>query len=94
MKLLAVAPGVSKFRALDAFISGGVSIQGPNGYYVRKMRPTPRMGFVAAMSRTGARSWRAKIRFPRAGPWRVLVPNECAPGYMFPTPVDRVVTVR
>ena len=94
LKLLAVAPGVSKFRALDAFIGGGVSIQGPNGYYVRKMKPTPRVGFLVSLKQVRPKTWRTTIRFPRRGKWRLIVPNECADGYMYPSPVDRVVTVR
>ncbi len=94
MKLLAVAPGVSRFRALDAFISGGVGIWGATGYFVRKLRPTPRMGFLVSLKQVRPKTWRTTIRFPRAGSWRLLVPNECGPGYMYPTPIDRVVTVR
>jgi hypothetical protein len=94
MKLLAVAPGVSKFRALAAFISGGVSIQGPNGYYTRKITPTPRMGFLISMKQVRRKTWRTAFRFPRRGAWKLVVPNECAPGYMSPSPVDRVVNVR
>ncbi len=94
MELLAVAPGISRFKALDAFIGGGISIQGPNGYFFRKMRPTPRMGFLVTLKRSRPKTWRTTIRFPRAGSWRLLVPNECGPGYMYPTPIDRVVTVR
>jgi hypothetical protein len=95
MRLLAVAPGVSKSKALAAFIGGGISIIGPSGPSFRKIRPTPRMGFLVGMVRTGPTTWRRTIRFPRAGRWRLVVPNWCAPGYVLGTsPVDRAVTVR
>ena len=94
MRLLAVAPGVNTFRALDAFVSGGYSVNGPQGPSFHTIRPTPRMGFVLDMTRVRPRTWRVTIRFPSAGPWRLIVPNWCSPGYVYPLPVDRLVTVR
>jgi hypothetical protein len=44
--------------------------------------------------RIGPRAFRAKIRFPYAGRWRLIVPNWGAPGSAYPAPVDRVVRVR
>lgn len=94
MKLLAVAPGADRFRALDAFLIGRVGVWGPTGYFVRKVTPTPRMGFLTPLKRVGRRAWRTTIRFPRPGAWRLIVPNECADGYRYPPPVEHVVTVR
>ena len=94
MRLLAVAPGVDPSRAIEAFVGGGVSVQGPNGYSFHRMRPTPRLGFEPRLIRTGARTWRGTLRFPRSGLWRLVVPNECAPGWMYPWPAFRAVVVR
>ena len=93
MRLLAVAPGADKSKALAAFINGGISIIGPSGPTFRRIRPTPRLGFLVPLARTGPKMWRATIHFPRVGRWRLVVPNWCAPGYASPLPVERAVTV-
>lgn len=50
--------------------------------------------FEARLVRIGPRAFTAKIRFPYAGRWRLIVPNWGAPGSAFPAPVDRPVRVR
>jgi hypothetical protein len=50
--------------------------------------------FEPRLVRIGPRAFRAKIRFPYAGRWRLIVPNWGAPGSAYPAPVDRVVRVR
>ena len=82
MRLIAVAPGVEAYKAVAAFLNGNGSI------------PLRRLGFEPKVVRTSSRAWRTTIRFPRPGRWRLVVPNECAPGYMFPLPVNRAVSVR
>jgi hypothetical protein len=94
MKLLAIAPGVGKYKALDAFLVGGYTVNGPQGNTFHSTRPTRAMGFLRSMTRVGPKKWRATIRFPNTGNWRLIVPNRCAPGYAATPPVDRVVTVR
>jgi hypothetical protein len=94
MRLLAVAPGVDKFRALAAFSGGVISVLGPSGPMRRTVRPTRRMGFVVRMKRSGQRTWRATLRLRRPGRWQLIVPNWCAPGYTWPPPATRTVTVR
>ena len=94
MRLIAVAPGANVSIAIEAFLAGGVSVQGPTGYAFRRIRPTPLLGFEASAKRIDPKTWRATIRFPRAGRWRLVVPNECAPGYMYPWPAARSVLVR
>ena len=94
MRLLAVAPGVGRQRALDAFIIGGYSVNGPQGNTFHALRPTRNMGFLRTLTRVDPKTWRATIRFPKAGRWRLVVPNWCAPGYAGTPPVDRPVTVR
>ena len=82
MKLVAVAPGVDTQRAVEAFVNGGPA------------RPSARLGFLVRTARTGPGTWRARLRFRRAGRWHLIVPNWCAPGIASPRPVDRVLTVR
>ncbi|HZT17054.1 MAG TPA: hypothetical protein VFA19_14030 [Gaiellaceae bacterium] len=94
MRLLAVAPGADRYRALDAFINGGYSVMGTAGFSFHRLRPTPRLGFLVVTRRSTATAWRATIRFPRWGRWQLIVPNWCAPGYANPPPAIRVVSVR
>ena len=93
MRLLAVAPGIDRQRALDAFISGGYAVMGPSGSSFHRVRRSGRLGFLAHMRRSSATSWQAAIRFPRPGRWQLIVPNWCARGYASPLPADRGVTV-
>lgn len=94
MRLLAVAPGINRYHALDAFIIGGYSVNGPFGSTFHRLRATPRLGFLAHLRRSNPTEWRATVKFPRHGRWRLIVPNWCAPGVASPLPADRMVTVR
>lgn len=94
MRLLAVAPGINRYHALDAFIIGGYSVNGPFGSTFHRLRGTPRLGFLAHLRRSSPRRWRATVKFPRHGRWQLIVPNWCAPGYANPLPAVRIVTVR
>src|SRR5437763_351498 len=57
MRLVAVAPGIKRYRALDAFIIGGYAVNGPFGTTVHHLRATPRLGFLAHTRRSSATSW-------------------------------------
>jgi hypothetical protein len=94
MRLVAVAPGVNRYRALDAFINGGYSVMGPSGFSFHRLRATRRLGFLVHAWRSSPTSWRATVKFPRRGGWQLIVPNWCAPGYASPPPAVRIVTVR
>jgi hypothetical protein len=50
--------------------------------------------FDVRLVRIGPQAFRAKIRFPYAGRWRLIVPNWGAPGSAWPAPVDKPVRVR
>jgi hypothetical protein len=50
--------------------------------------------FDVRLLRIGPQTFRAKIRFPYAGRWRLIVPNWGAPGSAWPAPVDKPVRVR
>jgi hypothetical protein len=94
MRLLAVAPGIDRYHALDAFIIGGYSVNGPFGSTFHRLRVTPSLGFLAYTRRSSATSWRATVKFPRGGRWQLIVPNWCAAGYALPLPAVRIDTVR
>lgn len=94
MRLVAVAPSVNRYHALDVFILGGYTVGGPFGSTFHRVRPTPRLGFLAHMRRTSPTTWRTTVKFPRRGRWQLIVPNWCAPGYASPLPAVRIVTVR
>lgn len=94
MRIVAIAPGADRERALDAFINGGYGVNGTTGYSFHPLRPTPRLGFVLHPGRTSATTWTATAAFPRRGRWQVVVPNWCANGYASPLPAVRSVTVR
>jgi hypothetical protein len=44
--------------------------------------------------RIGPRAFKATVRFPRGGRWRLIVPNWSAQGSAHPPPVDRAVMVQ
>lgn len=50
--------------------------------------------FEARLHRIGPKTFRAIVRFPRGGRWRLIVPNWGAPGSASPPPVDHAVRVR
>jgi hypothetical protein len=50
--------------------------------------------FDVRLVRTGPAAFKATIRFPHAGRWRLIVPNWGAPGSAYPPPIDRPVRVR
>ena len=78
LRLVAVRPSVDTRRALD----------------VLAVRPQRSYGFFVPLARKNAKEWRATVRFGRTGPWKLVVPNWCADGYVLPPPIVQVVTVR
>lgn len=46
----------------------------------------PRDGFGVKLVRTGKYTWRAVVQLPRAGRWRLVVPNGTHAGIMMPPP--------
>ena len=93
MRLVAVAPRVDRDLALEALVNGGAAVFRADGS-VRHVAPSPRLGFLVPLTRTGPGTWRGELRFPRVGAWHLVVPNWCAPGIASPRPLHRVVTVR
>jgi hypothetical protein len=75
LRLIAVAPGKNWQDVVAA--AGGDSARTVS---------LPRDGFEIKLTRTGARTWRAVVRLPRVGRWRLVVPNGTHTGYMLPPP--------
>jgi hypothetical protein len=84
LKLIAVAPGKSWYDVVGK-ITGDAS---------RPQATIPQDGFGVRVVRTAPNRWRAVVRFPRAGTWRLLIPNEAPEGFMIPPPLVRRVVVR
>ena len=97
VRVVGVAPGASVSRTVDAFVLGAdakEAVQGPDGpMYLRVHRARPH-GFMLRLRRAGPHRFVGTVRFLRPGSWRLVVPNECAPGEMFPWPATRTVLVR
>lgn len=93
MRLVAIAPGADRQKALDALVNGTMGVMGANGTIVVRLYATAKLGLRVATHRAGTTVWRATFRFPRPGKWELVVPNWCAPGYASPLPAARFVTV-
>ena len=78
VRLYALAPGVELYAAALALERGDAR---------------PRQGFVVPLVADGKTAWRATVRFPRSGRWRLVVPNWDAPGIAIPPPVIRPLVV-
>jgi hypothetical protein len=77
MRLYALTHGVDLYGALKALMRGQLMFQ---------------RAFAVELTREGG-TWKGTFRFPHAGRWRLVIPNEGAPGYMIPPPVIRRVRV-
>jgi hypothetical protein len=83
LKLIAVAPGTSWYDVVGV-VTGDSSIARAS---------IPHDGFGIRVSRIAPNRWRATVRFPRPGRWRLLIPNGAPEGFMIPPPVVRTVAV-
>lgn len=84
LKLIAVAPGKSWYNVVGV-VTGDSRIA--------KAR-IPRDGFAVPLLRVAPNRWRGLVKFPRAGRWRLVIPNGAPQGFMIPPPVMRPVVVR
>jgi hypothetical protein len=84
LKLIAVAPGKSWYDVVGV-VTGDSKIAKAS---------IPRDGFEVPVVRISPSRWRATVRFPRAGIWRLLIPNGAPQGFMIPPPVMRAIVVR
>jgi hypothetical protein len=74
--LIAVAPGKNWYDVVGT-VTGDSS---------RTHARIPLDGFEIKLRRVGPRGWRAVVRLPRSGRWRLVVPNETHLGFMDPPP--------
>jgi hypothetical protein len=78
LRLIAVAPGKNWYDVVGA-VTGDSSIA---------RGKSPRDGFEIKLVRAGSRTWRAVVRLPRPGLWRLVVPNGTHVGFMVPPPAE------
>jgi hypothetical protein len=76
LRLVAVAPGKSWYDVVGT-VTGESAIARAN---------IPRDGFEVRLKRIAPRSWRASVRLPRAGHWRLVVPNGTHSGFIISPP--------
>jgi hypothetical protein len=83
LKLIAVAPGRSWYDVVGV-VTGESQLA---------RAEIPRDGFGVPVVRSAPNRWRAVIRFPRPGRWRLVIPNGAPRGFMIPPPVMEPVEV-
>ena len=83
LKLIAVAPSRSWYDVVGV-VTGESKLARAN---------IPRDGFGVPVARVAPNRWRAVIRFPRPGRWRLVIPNGAPRGFMIPPPVMEPVEV-
>jgi hypothetical protein len=76
LRLIAVAPGKSWYDVVGT-VTGDSSLAHAD---------IPHDGFEIKLRRVGPRRWRAVVRLPRAGRWRLVIPNGTHLGFMVPPP--------
>jgi hypothetical protein len=76
LRLIAVAPGRGWYDVVGT-VTGDSALAHAT---------IPRDGFEIKLVRVGARNWRAVVRLPRPGRWRLVVPNGTHVGFMVPPP--------
>jgi hypothetical protein len=76
LRLIAVAPGKGWYDVVGK-VTGDSSIAHAS---------IPRDGFEIKLLRIAPRTWRAVVRLPRQGRWRLVVPNGTHVGFMVPPP--------
>jgi hypothetical protein len=84
LRLVAVAPGKDWFDVVGT-VTGDSS---------QANAAIPRDGFEVKVRRTGPFTWRALVRLPRAGLWRLVLPNGTHRGFMVPPPAAWMPWVR
>ena len=76
LRLIAVAPGKGWYAVVGT-VTGDSSLTHAN---------VPHDGFEIKLHRVAPKTWRATVRLPRAGRWRLVVPNGTHLGFMVPPP--------
>jgi hypothetical protein len=78
LRLIAVAPGKDWYQVVGT-VTGDAS---------RTHADIPHDGFEIRLRRIAPRRWRAVVRLPRPGRWRIVLPNGTHEGFMVPPPAD------
>lgn len=76
LRLIAVAPGKDWYDVVGS-VTGDSSLAHAD---------IPHDGFEIPLRRVGPKHWRAAVRLPRPGRWRLVVPNGTHSGFMVPPP--------
>jgi hypothetical protein len=75
LRLIAVAPGKDWYDVVRTVTDSSLG-------HARN----PRDGFEITLERIAPRSWRAAVRLPRPGRWRLVIPNGTHVGFIVPPP--------
>lgn len=78
IRLIAVAPRKDWYDVIGT-VTGDSVIAHAN---------IPHDGFEVKLVRVGPRNWRAAVRLPRPGRWRLVIPNGTHTGFMLPPPTS------
>jgi hypothetical protein len=78
LRLIAVAPGKDWYQVVGT-VTGDSS---------RAHANIPHDGFEIKLKRVTPTTWRALVRLPRPGRWRLVVPNGTHEGFMVPPPAQ------
>jgi len=76
--LIAVAPGEDWYDVVGT-VTGDSALAHAD---------VPHDGFELRLVRAGPLNWRAVVRLPRPGRWRLVVPNGTHAGFMVPPPAS------
>ncbi len=76
LRLIAVAPGKDWYDVVGT-VTGDSALAHAN---------IPHDGFEIKLVRVAPRNWRAVVRLPRPGRWRLVIPNGTHVGFMLPPP--------
>jgi hypothetical protein len=76
LRLVAVAPGKTWFDVVGTV----------TGDSAMAHATIPRDGFEITLRRAAPKTWRAVVRLPTPGRWRLVVPNGTHVGFMLPPP--------
>jgi hypothetical protein len=84
LRLITVAPGKDWFDVVGR-VTGDSS---------KARAHIPHDGFEVKLVRIDKHTWRAHVRLPRPGLWRIVVPNGTHVGFMLPPPASWMPWVR
>jgi hypothetical protein len=78
LRLIAVAPNKDWYDVVG-------TVTGDSSLAHAKI---PHDGFEIKLVRSGTKNWRAIVRLPRPGRWRLVIPNGTHLGFMVPPPAS------